>query len=70
MAALGLFLTFKLYAFGVKKGRRFLQDLALCIFFAVGALIPLMNDAEHLTKNGQAATIRIYVIANDFYVFF
>jgi hypothetical protein len=70
MAALGLFLTFKLYDFGGKKGRRFLQDLALCIFFAVVALIPLMNDAEHLTKNGQAATIPIYVIANDLHVFF
>ena len=70
MAALGLFLTFKLYNYGGKKGRRFLQDLALCIFFAVGALIPFMNDAEHLTKNGQAVTIPIYVIANDLYVFF
>ncbi|MBT0159034.1 hypothetical protein G4O51_03520 [Candidatus Bathyarchaeota archaeon A05DMB-2] len=29
-----------------------------------------MNDAEPLTKNGQAATIPIYVIANDLYVFF
>ena len=29
MAALGLFLTFKLYDFGGKKGRWFLQDLAL-----------------------------------------
>jgi hypothetical protein len=70
IAALELFFTFKLYDFGGKKGRRFLQDLALCIFFAVGALIPFMNDAEHLTKNGQAATISIYVIANDLYVFF
>ena len=70
MAALGLFLTFKLFDYGEKKGRRFLQVLALGIFFAVGALIPFMNDAEHLTKNGQAATIPIYVIANDLYVFF
>jgi hypothetical protein len=69
-AALGLFLTFKLYGYGEKKGKWFLQVLALAIFFAVGALIPFMNDAEHLTKNGQAATIPIYVIANDLYVFF
>ncbi len=54
IAALGLFLTFKLYGYGEKKGKRFLQVLALGIFFAVGALIPYMNDAEHLTKNGQA----------------
>jgi len=70
VAALGLFLTFKFYDYGEKKGKRLLQVLALCIFFAVGALIPFINDAEHLTKNGQAGTIQIYVIANDLYVFF
>jgi hypothetical protein len=69
-AALGLFLTFKLFDYGEKKGRRFLQVFALGIFFVVGALIPFMNDAEHLAKNGQASTIPIYVIANDLYVFF
>jgi hypothetical protein len=69
-AALGLFLTFKLFDYGEKKGRRFLQVLALGIFFAVGAVIPFMNDAEHLTNHGQAGTIPIYVIANDLYVFF
>jgi hypothetical protein len=70
MVALGLFLTFKLFDYGGNRRMWFLQVLALCIFFAVGALIPFMNDAEHLTKNGQAATIPIYVIANDLYVFF
>jgi hypothetical protein len=69
-AALGLFLTFKLYGYGEKKGMWFLQVLALGVFFAIGAFIPFMNDADHLTKNGQAATIPIYVIANDLYVFF
>jgi hypothetical protein len=69
-AALGLFLTFKLFDYGEKKGMRFLQVLALGIFFAVGAVIPFMNDAEHLTNHGQAGTIPIYVIANDLYVFF
>ena len=69
-AAFGLFLTFKLYGYGEKKGMWFLQVLALGIFFAVGAFIPFMNDAEHLTNHGQAATIPIYVIANDLYVFF
>jgi len=53
-----------------KKGKWFLQVLALGIFFAIGAFIPFMNDAEHLTKHEQAATIPIYVIANDLYVFF
>ncbi|HUT16876.1 MAG TPA: hypothetical protein VMW84_01095, partial [Acidobacteriota bacterium] len=70
MAALGLFLTFKLFDYGRNRRMWFLQVLALGIFFAVGALIPFMNDADHLTKNGQAATIPIYVIANDLYVFF
>jgi hypothetical protein len=70
MAALGLFLTFKLFDYGGNRRMWFLQVLALGIFLAVGALIPFMNDAEHLTKNGQAATIPIYVIANDLYVFF
>jgi hypothetical protein len=69
-AALGLFLTFKLFDYGKNKRMQFLQVLALSIFFAVGALIPFLNDAEHLTKNGQASTIPIYVIANDLYVFF
>ncbi len=53
-AAFGLFLTFKLFDYGGKKGRLFLQILALGIFFAVGALIPFMNNAEHLTQHGQA----------------
>jgi len=69
-SAFGLFLTFKLYDYGEKRGKLFLQVLALGIFFAVGAFIPFMNDAEHLTKNGQAGTIPIYVVANDLYVFF
>jgi hypothetical protein len=59
-----------LYGYGEKKDMWFLQVLALGIFFAIGAFIPFMNDADHLTKNGQAATIPIYVIANDLYVFF
>jgi len=69
MAALGLFLTFKLFDYGGNRGMWFLQILALGIFFAVGVLIPFINDAEHLAKNGQAATIPIYVVANDLYVF-
>jgi len=70
MGALGLFLTFKLYDYGRNRRMWFLQGLALGIFFAIGALIPFMNDADHLIKNGQAATIPIYVISNDLYVFF
>ena len=70
VAALGLFLTFKLFDYGKNRRMWFLQVLALGIFLAIGALIPFMNDAEHLTKNGQAATIPIYVITNDLYVFF
>ena len=55
-SAFGLFLTFKLYGYGEKRGKWFLQVLALVIFFAIGAFIPFMNDAEHLANHGQAAT--------------
>jgi hypothetical protein len=68
-AATGLFLTFKIYDYGHKKGKVYLQVLALCIYFVIGVVIPYMNDADHLTRHGQAATIPIYVVANDLYVF-
>jgi hypothetical protein len=35
----------------------------------VGAVIPYKNDAEHLIKNGAGATLPVYIIANDLYVF-
>ncbi|MGQ9719134.1 MAG: hypothetical protein ACUVWK_04785 [Nitrososphaerales archaeon] len=69
LAALGLFLTFKLFDYGRNKGTWFLQVLALTIFFVVGALIPFMADADHLAKIGQANTIPVYVVMNDLYVF-
>ncbi|MEM2885320.1 MAG: hypothetical protein QXF24_04440 [Thermoproteota archaeon] len=47
----------------------FLRAFAIGTSLAVCALIPYMADSEHLAKNGQAATIPIYVAANDLYVF-
>jgi len=69
MAALGLFLAFKAYDYGGKRRMWPLQVLVIGVALTVCALIPFMADAEHLTKNGQAVTIPIYVIANDLYVF-
>ncbi len=70
IAALGLFLTFKLFDHGRSRQMWFLQVLAVGTFFAVCALIPFMNDARHLTKNVQAATIPICIIAYDLQGFF
>ena len=69
MAALGLFITFKLYDYGKEKKWLFLQVSAFCIFFAIGAFIPYMNDANHIEKHGGVNTLPIYVVANDLYVF-
>lgn len=68
-AALGLFLTFKLYDYGKKKGILFLKILPFLIFATIGALIPYFNDAQHLIKNGMGSTLPIYIMANDLYVF-
>jgi len=69
LAALGLFITFKLYDYGKGKNKRFLQILALSIFFVIGAIIPYMNDAAYIESHGMGNTIPVYVIANDLYVF-
>jgi hypothetical protein len=69
MAALGLYLTFKIFDHGKSKGSAGLQALGLLIFFVIGAVIPYMNDAEHLTKNGAGSTLLIYLAFNDLYVF-
>ncbi|MBS7615293.1 hypothetical protein KEJ18_06155 [Candidatus Bathyarchaeota archaeon] len=68
-AAIILFSVFRVYDYGKRKGIPYLQVLPLCTFFVIGALIPYMNDASHLTKHGQASTIPFYVVANDLYVF-
>jgi len=69
LAALGTYLTFRLYGYGERENRLLLQILALAIFAVVGAAIPYMNDAEHLIKNGAGATLPVYIVANDLYVF-
>jgi hypothetical protein len=69
-AALGLFLTFKIYDYGKKKDILFFKILPFVIFGIIGALIPYMNDSNHLEKNGMGHTLPYYVIANDLYVFF
>ncbi len=68
-AALCLYPTFKLYDFGTKKGIAFLRVLPFIIFATIGALIPYLNDAEHLVKNNMGHTIPVYILANDLYVF-
>lgn len=69
MAALGLYLTFRIFDHGKSKGSVGLQALGLLIFFVIGAVIPYMNDAEHLVKNGAGSTLLIYLAFNDLYVF-
>jgi len=68
-AALGLFLTFKLYDYGKKKRVLYLRILPFLIYVAIGALIPYINDAQHLEKHGMGSTIPVYIVANDLYVF-
>jgi hypothetical protein len=68
-AALGLFLTFKLYDYATKRRIIFLRILPLLIFAAIGALIPYFADSEHLAKNNMSGTLPVYLLANDLYVF-
>lgn len=69
LAALGTYITFRLYRYGEEKNRLSLRILALAIFATIGAIIPYMNDAEHIVKNGAGGTLPAYVAANDAYVF-
>ena len=69
MAAMGLFLTFKLDEIGRKRGNRLIQYIGYVIYAVIGAYIPYMNDAEHLANHGAAGTLILYLIANDLYVF-
>ena len=68
-AALGLYITFKVYDYGTRKGILFLRILPFIIFAIIGAVIPYLNDAEHLTKNAMEHTLPVYLLANDLYVF-
>ncbi|TEU11654.1 hypothetical protein E3J20_02480 [Candidatus Bathyarchaeota archaeon] len=69
LAALGTYITFRLYRYGEEKNRLSLRILALAIFATIGAIIPYMNDAEHIVKNGAGGTLPAYIAANDAYVF-
>ncbi|MBT3284903.1 hypothetical protein HN807_01310 [Candidatus Bathyarchaeota archaeon] len=69
LAAIALFLTFKLEEVGSKRGNRFIQYSGYAIYAFIGAFIPYMNDTEHLTKNGAANTLLPYILGNDIYVF-
>ena len=69
LAALGTYLTLRLYGYGERENRPYLQVLALAIFAVVGAVIPYMNDAEYLVESGAGATLPVYIVANDLYVF-
>ena len=69
-AASGLFVSFKIYDYGKERNIVLLQVLALCVYFATGAVIPYVTDAVHLMKHGAGDTLAMYVAANDLYVFF
>ncbi len=69
LAALGLYLTFRIYDHGKRKESVGLQAVGLLIFGVIGAVIPYVNDAEHLVKNGAGSTLLIYLAFNDLYVF-
>jgi hypothetical protein len=45
------------------------QILAITVFAVIGAVIPYMADSEHLIKNGAGATLPVYLVAYDLYVF-
>ena len=53
----------------MEKNKRFLQILALSIFFVIGATIPYMNDAAYIESHGMGNTILVYIVASDLYVF-
>jgi len=69
LAALGLYLTFRIYDHGKRKESVGLQAVGLLIFGVIGAVIPYVNDAEHLVKNGAGSTLPVYLAFNDLYVF-
>jgi len=68
-AALGAFCTFWCYDWGKKKNKPIIQIGAILFILTVGAIIPYLNDYEHLAKNGKENTLLIYLIFNDLYVF-
>ena len=69
MAALGLYITFRIFDHGKSRGSAGLQGLGLLFFFVIGVVIPYVNDAEHLLKNGVGSTLPAYLAFNDLYVF-
>ena len=69
IAAFCLYVVFKLYDYGTKKGILFLRILPFIIFAIIGALIPYFNDSQHLAKHDMSHTLPLYLIVNDLYVF-
>lgn len=69
-AALGALLTFSLYNYGKRKKLLIIQIFAIVFILAIGAIIPYLNDFEHLVKNNSEHTLVCYLIFNDVYVFF
>ena len=68
-AALGAFLTFWCYDYGKRRDKPIIQICAILFLLTIGAIIPYLNDYEHLAKNGSENTLLIYLIFNDLYVF-
>jgi len=69
IAAFCLYIVFRLYDYGTKKGILFLRILPFIIFAVIGALIPYFADSQHLAKHDMGHTLPLYLIANDIYVF-
>ncbi len=69
LAALGLFITFKLEEIGITRGNKVIQYSGYAFYAFIGAYIPYMNDADHLVRHGAGNTLILYLIANDIYVF-
>ena len=69
LAALGLYLTFRLDSVGRSRDSKLIQYSGYAFYAFIGAYIPYMNDADHLVRHGAGNTLILYLIANDIYVF-
>lgn len=69
LAALGLYITFKLEETGLARENKIIQYSGYAFYAFIGAYIPYMNDVDHLFRHGAGNTSILYLIANDIYVF-
>jgi hypothetical protein len=69
IVALVMFLVFRIYDYGRRRGNLFLKVIPFVAYFIIGALVPYFNDAAHLAKHGALDTLPLYLAANDLYLF-